>query len=183
MQHHSICFIPRRRTHVTLLYGKFLLNNAVRLMQGEIMTKNFWPRNLYAGVGGGLYAGVGGGMYRGVGGGAYTGLGGGLYAGVGGGMYQGVGGGLYQGIGGGPYKGVGGGLYQGVGGGLYTGVGGGLYAGPGGGMYAGVDSEPYSSNIPPWPYFLREVDRLGFTAEANLIRTHLPENLWPENFF
>lgn len=147
------------------------------------MTTNTWPRNLYSGVGGGMYKGVGGGMYAGAGGGAYTGVGGGMYKGVGGGMYTGVGGGLYTGVGGGLYTGVGGGLYTGVGGGLYTGVGGGLYSGVGGGMYKEADSNPYSSNIPPWPVFLREVEARGFHAEGKIIRAYLPEALWPENFF
>ena len=154
------------------------------LVQGDVtMSKNTWPRNLYTGVGGGMYTGVGGGMYTGVGGGAYTGVGGGMYSGVGGGMYTGVGGGLYTGVGGGLYTGVGGGLYTGVGGGLYTGIGGGLYSGLGGGMYTGADATPYSSNIPPWPVFLREVERRGFLAQAKIIRNHLPQALWPENFF
>lgn len=147
------------------------------------MTANKWPRNLYTGVGGGLYTGVGGGMYTGVGGGAYTGIGGGLYTGIGGGMYTGIGGGLYTGIGGGLYTGIGGGLYTGIGGGLYTGIGGGLYSGIGGGMYTGVDANPYMSNIPPWPYFLREVEARGFQQQADLIRKHLPQQLRPENFF
>lgn len=39
------------------------------------------------------------------------------------------------------------------------------------------------SNIPPWPYFLREVEALGYHAQAQLIRQYLPRPLWPENFF
>jgi hypothetical protein len=89
---------------------------------------------------------------------------------------------MYTGIGGGLYTGIGGGLYTGLGGGLYTGIGGGLYTGPGGGMYTGLDSEPYMSNIPPWPYFLRELDSRGYKAQADLIRLYLPEQYWPENF-
>ena len=60
-----------------------------------------WPRNLYAGPGGGLYTGPGGGLYTGPGGGLYTGPGGGLYRGPGGGLYAGPGGGLYRGPNGG----------------------------------------------------------------------------------
>ena len=56
-----------------------------------------WPRDRYAGPGGGLYMGPGGGLYEGPGGGAYAGPGGGLYAGPGGGLYAGPGGGLYAG--------------------------------------------------------------------------------------
>ena len=63
---------------------------------------------------------------------------------------------------------------------MYAGVGGGLYVG--GGMYAGAGT-PYESNMPPWPHFLREIDSLGYIEEASLIREHLPEYLWPENFF
>ena len=74
-------------------------------------------------------------------------------------------------------------LYTGVGGGPYTGVGGGLYAGGGGGLYAGADSEPYMSNILPWPYFLQELDKRGYQAQATLIRGYLPKPYWTENFF
>lgn len=41
----------------------------------------------------------------------------------------------------------------------------------------------YKSNIPPWPHFLREVERRGFQQAGDLIRKHLPQFLWPENFF
>jgi hypothetical protein len=58
-----------------------------------------------------------------------------------------------------------------------------LYTGAGGGMYTGADSKPYMSNIPPWPCFLREVERRGYCSQAALIRQYLPEELWPENFF
>jgi len=44
-------------------------------------------------------------------------------------------------------------------------------------------SNVYTSNIPPWPYFLREVERRGYQSEAMLIRQHLPSFLWPENYF
>jgi hypothetical protein len=98
-------------------------------------------------------------------------------------MYEGIGGGLYSGIGGGLYTGIGGGLYTGIGGGLYTGIGGGLYVGLTGGMYTGADSNAYMSNMPPWPHFLRELDRRGYTAQAAIVRQHIPKVLWPEKFF
>jgi len=91
--------------------------------------------------------------------------------------------GVYTGSGGGLYTGSGGGLYTGSGGGLYTGSVGGLYTGSGGGLYTGSDSNPYMSNIPPWPYFLREVEARGYSSQAELIRRYLPEELWPENYF
>ncbi|GAA4614579.1 hypothetical protein GCM10023195_63710 [Actinoallomurus liliacearum] len=126
------------------------------------MIINMWPRDRYAGPGGGLYAGPGGGEYTGPGGGRSTGPGGGLYAGPGGGLYAGPGGGLYAGPGGGLYTGPGGGLYTGPGGGLYTGPGGGLYAGPGGGLYAGPSSAPYRSNLPPMDVFLVYLREQGY---------------------
>jgi len=132
-----------------------------------------WPRNQYAGPGGGAYTGPGGGLYNGPGGGAYTGPGGGLHTGPGGGLYAGPGGGLYTGPGGGLYTGPGGGLYTGPGGGLYTGPGGGLYTGPGGGMYTGADSHPYYSNIPPWDIFVAHLEQNGYNNEAKLIKKSL----------
>jgi hypothetical protein len=45
------------------------------------MSENSWPRDQYAGAGGGLYTGPGGGMYTGPGGGVYTGPGGEMYTG------------------------------------------------------------------------------------------------------
>jgi hypothetical protein len=110
---------------------------------------NKWPRDRYAGPGGGLYTGPGGGLYTGPGGGSYTGPDGGMYTGPGGGMYTGPGGGLYTGPGGGLYTGPDGGMYTGPGGGLYTGPGGGLYSGSGGGLCTGACDKPYRSNQPP----------------------------------
>jgi hypothetical protein len=37
--------------------------------------------------------------------------------------------------------------------------------------------------MPPWPHFLKAVEERGFAREAMLIRQHLPDFLWPENFF
>jgi hypothetical protein len=67
-------------------------------------------------------------------------------------------------------------------GGLSTARYGGLSSSIGGGMSTS-SVEVYRSNIPPWPVFLREVENRGYEAEARLIRQHLPEYLWPENFF
>ena len=39
----------------------------------------------------------------------------------------------------------------------YKGPGGGLYTGPSGGAYNGP-GEPYMSNIPPWPVFVKELE-------------------------
>jgi hypothetical protein len=67
-------------------------------------------------------------------------------------------------------------------GGLSTLRGGGLSSLAGGGMSTS-STDVYKSNIPPWPYFLRELEERKYTGEAQLIREHLPEFLWPENFF
>lgn len=41
----------------------------------------------------------------------------------------------------------------------------------------------YRSNVPPWPYFLRELEARGYDWASDLIRRYLPEKLWPEIFF
>lgn len=67
-------------------------------------------------------------------------------------------------------------------GGLSTLQGGGLSNLQGGGMST-LSGNVYRSNIPPWPIFLREVERRGFHSQGAIIRQYLPEFLWPENFF
>ncbi len=52
----------------------------------------------------------------------------------------------------------------------YTGPGGGLYTGPGGGLYTGP--EPYLSNVPPWPIFVKELERCGMYEFAKTIKKH-----------
>ena len=80
---------------------------------------------------------------------------------------------MFTGPGGGLFTGPGGGLFTGPGGGLFTGPGGGLFTGSGGGMFTGADPDPYMSNIPPWPVFVKYLFEHGRTQEAEMISKYL----------
>ena len=67
-------------------------------------------------------------------------------------------------------------------GGLSTSQYGGLSTTPGGGTSTSPNNV-YMSNIPPWPHFVRELEERGYDWASELIREHLPEHLWPENYF
>jgi len=67
-------------------------------------------------------------------------------------------------------------------GGLSTLRGGGLSSLSGGGMSTSA-TDVYMSNIPPWPHFVRELEARGYDWASDIIRNHLPEQYWPENFF
>ncbi|KMN29604.1 multiple banded antigen, partial [Bacillus stratosphericus] len=56
---------------------------------------------------------------------------------------------------------------------LYTGPGGGLYTGPSGGMYTGPDQNPYMAIHPPWPLFVKELQKLRKQREAKIIEEAL----------
>lgn len=59
---------------------------------------------------------------------------------------------------------------------------GGLSTSQGGGMSTS-STNIYPSNIPPWPYFVRELEARGYDWASEMIRQYLPQFLWPENFF
>jgi hypothetical protein len=40
-------------------------------------------------------------------------------------------------------------------------------------------SNVYRSNIPPWPFFLRELEARGYQQASDLIRRHLPAECCP----
>lgn len=65
---------------------------------------------------------------------------------------------------------------------LSTSQGGGLSTSQYGGMSTS-SSSIYTSNIPPWPFFVRELEAKGYDRAVEMIKNSLPEFLWPENFF
>ena len=116
-----------------------------------------WPRNLSTSQYGGLSASQYGGMSES----QYGGLSASQYGGLSASQYGGLSASQY--------------------GGLSTSQYGGLSTSQGGGM-SSSSFDVYKSNIPPWPYFLEELEARGYDSESKLIRQYLPEFLWPENF-
>lgn len=168
--------------------SEFITLAAAHINKHTFMSKpvieglNTWPRNLSTLRGGGLSTLAGGGLSTLRGDGASSLRNGGLSTLRGGGMstlrYGGLSTLKYGGLSTLKY----GGLSTLTDGGLSTLRGGGLSSLSGGGMST-LSTDVYRSNIPPWPYFLRELETRGYDQASELIRKHLPKELWPENFF
>lgn len=69
-----------------------------------------------------------------------------------------------------------------LGGGLSTALYGGLSSAICGGMSTS-SSNIYISNIPPWPYFVAELEQRGYDWAVEIIQNHLSDFLWQENYF
>ena len=148
----------------------------------EIPNLRVWPRNLSTSQGGGLstsqYGGMSTSQYGGMSTSQYGGMSTSQYGGMSTSQYGGLSTSQYGGLSTSQYGGLSTSQY----GGLSTSQYGGLSTSQGGGMSTS-STEPYKSNIPPWPVFLRELESRGYQSQAELIRRHLPDFLWPENFF
>jgi len=160
----------------------FLQLRSFLMARPEIPGMRTWPRNLSTSQGGGLSTSQYGGMSTSQYGGASTSQYGGLstsqYGGMSTSQYGGLSTSQYGGLSTSQYGGLSTSQY----GGLSTSQYGGLSTSQGGGMSTS-SGLVYKSNIPPWPYFVRELEARGYQEQANLIRRHLPQFLWPENFF
>lgn len=148
----------------------------------DIPQMRTWPRNLSRSQFGGLSTSQYGGMSTSQFGGASRSQFGGLSTSQYGGMSTSQFGGLSNSQFGGLSTSQFGGLSTSQFGGLSTSQFGGLSRSQGGGMSTS-SVNVYKSNIPPWPYFLREVEARGYQQAGARIRQYLPDFLWPEIFF
>ena len=148
----------------------------------EIPNLRMWSRNLstsqYGGLSTSQYGGMSTSQYGGASTSQYGGLSSSQYGGMSASQYGGLSSSQYGGLSASQYGGLSTSQY----GGLSTSQYGGLSSSQGGGMSTS-SSNPYKSNIPPWPHFLRELEIRNLNQASSLIRKYLPSDLWPENFF